>query len=492
MTRCQHLAESQPQTDGTRTPQGFHDSGTAVANTRLNSRNDVAFSVTVNIHHWDKGVRPEGDAFLFGENTVSDTPNKSTAQDPSKRDFMKKTTGLSVAAALMALVPPSVKSGAWAAGSDAPEKPNLSIGFIPLTDCASVVISSVKGFDKKYGLTITPSKEASWAAVRDKLVNGELDAAHVLYGLVYGVHLGIGGPKKDMAVLATLNNNGQAISLSNQLKARGVTDGASLAKLIAAEPKEYTFAQTFPTGTHAMWLYYWLAAYGINPFTQAKVITVPPPQMVANMRVDNMDGFCVGEPWNARAIRDNIGFTAVTTQDIWKDHPEKVLGTTAEFVQKYPNTARAMTAAILDAAKYIDTMANRSEVAKIISAKSYVNTDFDSIEDRMLGQYDNGIGKKWSDPNYMKFYNDGAVSFPYLSDGMWFLTQHKRWGLLKEHPDYLKIAKEVNRIDIYKQAAAMTKTPLPKSDMRTSKLIDGVVWDGKDPRAYADGFKIKV
>ena len=382
--------------------------------------------------------------------------------------------------------------GVWAAGSDKPEKEEVRIGFIPLTDCASVVMASVLGFDKKYGVKIVPTKESSWPGVRDKLVNGELDFAHVLYGLIYGVHLGIGGPKKDMSVLAAINHNGQAITLSNQLKAKGVTDGATLAKLVKAEPKEYTFAQTFPTGTHAMWLYYWLAAYGINPFKEAKVITVPPPQMVANMRVDNMDGFCVGEPWGARAIRDNIGFTAVTTQDIWQDHPEKVLGTTAEFVQRYPNTARAMTAAILDASKYIDDMKNRSEVAKIISAKSYVNTDFDSLEDRMLGQYDNGIGKKWKDPNYMKFYSDGAVGFPYLSDGMWFLTQHKRWGLLKDHPDYLAVAKQINRIDVYKDAAAMTKTPLPKSDMRTSKLIDGVVWDGKNPKAYADGFKIKA
>jgi len=177
--------------------------------------------------------------------------------------------------------------------------------------------------------------------VRDKLVNGELDAAHVLYGLIYGVQMGIGGPKKDMANLMTLNNNGQAITLSDQLKNKGAVDGVSLAKLIKAEPREYTFAQTFPTGTHAMWLYYWLATYGVNPFTEAKVITVPPPQMVANMRVDNMDGFCVGEPWNARAIHDKIGFTAVTTQEIWKDHPEKILGTSAEWVAKHPNTARA-------------------------------------------------------------------------------------------------------------------------------------------------------
>jgi nitrate/nitrite transport system substrate-binding protein len=409
-----------------------------------------------------------------------------------RRDFLKKAAGVSAAAALMNMVPAGVKSAAWAAGSDAPELKEVNIGFIPLTDCASVVIAAVKGFDQKYGIKITPSKEASWAAVRDKLVNGELHAAHVLYGLIYGVQLGIGGPKKDMAVLATLNNNGQAITLSNQLKAKGAVDGPSLAKLIQAEPREYTFAQTFPTGTHAMWLYYWLAAYGVNPFTQTKVITVPPPQMVANMRVDNMDGYCVGEPWGARAIRDNIGFTAVTTQEIWQDHPEKVLGTTAEFVQKYPNTARAMIMAILDASKYIDEMKNRSEVAKIISDKSYVNTDFDSIEDRMLGQYNNGNGKKWQDANYMKFYNDGKVGFPYLSDGMWFLTQHKRWGLLKEHPDYLAVAKKVNQIALYKEAATQTKTPLPKSEMRTSKLIDGVVWDGRNPKAYADGFKIKV
>jgi nitrate/nitrite transport system substrate-binding protein len=412
--------------------------------------------------------------------------------DSDKRDFLKKATAMSAAAALMSLVPPGVRSGAWAAGSDAPEKTEVKIGFIPLTDCASVAIAAEKGFDKKYGIKIIPSKEASWAGVRDKLSNGELDAAHVLYGLIYGLQLGVGGPQKDMSVLMTLNNNGQAITLNNELKAKGVTDGAGLAKLVKAEPKEWTFAQTFPTGTHAMWLYYWMGAYGINPMKDVKVITVPPPQMVANMRVGKMDGYCVGEPWNARAIWDKIGFTAATTQDIWTDHPEKVLGTTLEFIQKYPNTARAMIAAILDASKYIDTMANRSEVAKIISTKSYVNTEFDVIEDRMLGQYDNGLGKKWQDANYMKFYNDGKVNFPYLSDGMWFLTQHKRWGLLKDHPDYLGVARKVNQIKLYKEAAAMAKVPVPKSEMRSHKLIDGVVWDGKNPKAYADGFKVKA
>ena len=215
----------------------------------------------------------------------------------------------------------------------------MKIGFIPLTDCASVVIASVMEFDEKYGIKIVPSKEASWAAVRDKLVNGELDSAHVLYGLIYGVQMGIGGPKKDMAVLMSLNNNGQAITLSNQLKDKGAIDGAKLKALIDREKREYTFAQTFPD-RHARDVALLLArgATASTRSTDVKTITVPPPQMVANMRVGNMDGFCVGEPWGNRAIYDKIGFTAETTQGIWKDHPEKTLGTTAEFVQKNPNT----------------------------------------------------------------------------------------------------------------------------------------------------------
>ena len=404
---------------------------------------------------------------------------------------LSRRTVLQAAAIGAAGLDPALRAAVWAQGSDKPEKEEVKIGFIPLTDCASVVMASVLGIDKKYGVKIVPSKEASWAGVRDKMVNGDLDFAHVLYGLIYGVHLGTAGPKKDMAVLMTLNNNGQAITLSKKLADKGAVDGPSLAKMMATDKREYTFAQTFPTGTHAMWIYYWMAASGINPLKDAKSIVVPPPQMVANMRIGNMDGFCVGEPWGQRAIMDGIGVTAITTQDIWKDHPEKVLGTTSEFVQKNPNTCRAVTAAILEAGRWIDTgLQNKNKMAETIAEKSYVNTSVDAINQRILGRYTNGMGKNWDDPNFMKFYNDGAVNFPYLSDGMWFLTQHKRWGLIKEHPDYLKVATEINKIDIYKQAATASKTPVPKDTMRTSKLMDGVVWDGKNPKAYADGFKV--
>lgn len=398
---------------------------------------------------------------------------------------------LQTAAVGVAGISPSLRSMVYAAGSDAPEKTEVKIGFIPLTDCASVVMASVLGIDKKYGVKIVPTKEASWAGVRDKLATGELDFAHVLYGLVYGVHLGIGGAKKDMAVLMTLNRNGQGLTLSRSLADKGASTLEGLVALMKKEPRDYTFAQTFPTGTHAMWLYYWLASAGINPFKDVKSIVVPPPQMVANMRVGNMDGFSVGEPWNHRAIIDKIGVSAATSQDVWRDHPEKVLGTSADFVNKHPNTARAVTAAILEASQWIDaSLQNKLKMAETVAQKSYINTSVDAINERILGRYQNGMGKTWDDPNHMKFSDGGAVNFPYLSDGMWFLTQHKRWGLLKDHPDYLAVAKQINQIDIYKQAASAAKTPIPKDVMRTSKLIDGVVWDGKDPKKYADAFKV--
>ncbi|WP_431022880.1 ABC transporter substrate-binding protein (plasmid) [Erwinia rhapontici] len=390
---------------------------------------------------------------------------------------------------------PGLMNSVWAAGSDAPEKTNIRVGFIPLTDCAPVVMAAVKGFDKKYGITLTPTKEASWAAVRDKLTSGELDAAHVLYGMIYGLQLGVAGPQHDMANLMTLNQNGQAITLSNQLKEAGVTTAEGLKKTIAAQPAgSYTFAHTFPTSTHAMWLYYWLANAGIDPFADVRTVVVPPPQMVMNMKIGNMSGYCVGEPWNQRAISDNIGFTAETTQNIWPDHPEKILGTRAAWVNENPNSARALTAAVLEAARWIDASDdNRRETAQVIASRAYLNTKPETIEGRMLGHYDNGLGKRWQDTHPMRFFNDGQVNYPWLSDGMWFLTQQKRWGLLKQEPDYLAVAKQVNRIDIYTQAAsAAGSISLPQSGMRSSTLIDGKVWDGSNPAEYAASFALKA
>lgn len=410
----------------------------------------------------------------------------------SRRRFLQGAAVAGGAAGISGLVPGWLQRAAWAAGSDAPEKTDLTIGFIPLTDCASVVMASELGLFKKYGLNVTVSKEASWAAVRDKLILGQLDAAHVLYGLIYGAHLGIGSQKKEMAILMNLNYNGQAITLSNKLRDKGIVDGATLKKAVDKKDREYTFAQTFPTGTHALWLYYWLAASGINPFGDVKNITIPPPQMVANMRVGNMDGFCVGEPWGARAIFDKIGFTSITTQALWKNHPEKVLGTTKEFVTKYPNTTRAMMSAVLEASKHIDATENRAKVSEIIGGKSYVNAPPPVILGRMLGDYEDGNGKKWKEADYMKFYMDGEVNFPFLSHGIWFMTQHRRWGLLKEDVDYLGIAKQVNQVELYTEVAKSLGVSIPPSPMKTETLFDGAVFDPARAAEYATGFKIKV
>ncbi|MFA6902052.1 MAG: CmpA/NrtA family ABC transporter substrate-binding protein [Gallionellaceae bacterium] len=378
------------------------------------------------------------------------------------------------------------------AGLETPELKQVKVGFIPLTDCAPLVVASLMKFDLKYGIKIELSKEASWSAIRDKVINGELHAAQMLYGLVYGVHLGIGGPKRDMAVLMTINQNGQGISLASQLKKEGVSDGKSLAKAIKTRQNKFKFAHTFPTGTHAMWLYYWLASYGINPISDVDTITVPPPQMVMNTRFGSMDGFCVGEPWNARGIYDKISFSVASSQDVWADHPEKVLGATADFVKKNPNTSRALIMAMLDAAKYIDVPANRERVAEMISAKEYVDAPVDVIKWRFMGEYEDGVGGRWHDPNHMKFFNGGKVPFPYLSDGMWFLTQFRRWGLLKDDPDYLDIASQINQVELYRQAASQINVALPDDVMRSSTLMDGKIWDGKNPAKYAGSFEIKA
>lgn len=387
----------------------------------------------------------------------------------------------------------AIQTTAWAGGSDRPELEEVRLGFIPLTDCASVVMASELGFDRKHGIKLVLSKEASWARVRDKMVSGELHMAHVLYGLMYGVHLGIGGPQQDMAVLMNLNHNGQGITLSKDLAARGAIDGPSLARLMAHEPRRYVFAGTFPTGTHTMWLHYWLAAAGIDPLADARLITVPPRQMVDTMRAGHVDGFSAGEPWNHRAIIDGVGITAATSQDIWPEHPEKVLGCSAAFVRQHPHTCRAVIAAVLEASRWIDaSVANRRRMAETIAGRDYIDTSVDAISERILGRYQNGLGRTWNDPHHMKFFADGAVNLPYLSDGMWFMTQYKRWGLIEQHPDYLGVARQINQLGLYREAAAALHIDTPAQEMRSSVLIDGVTWDGSDPAAYADRFAIRA
>ena len=253
--------------------------------------------------------------------------------------------------------------------------------------------------------------------------------------------------------------------------------------------KPMTFAITFPPGTHAMWTRYWLAAGGINPDKDVTLITIPPAQMVANMKVDKMDGYCVGEPWNARAIADGIGYTAVTTQQIWKDHPEKVLAFTEEFAEKNPKTVKAILRAVTESSQHIDKLENRAHMAEVVSKPQYINTSKEVILGRMLGDYDYGDGRKEKDPNYMTFF-DRNTNFPWKSHGVWWISQFRRWGMVKGAPDYTGIVNKVIRPDIYREVAKEMGVAVPKEDMKKETLFDKVEFDPTKPEEYVKKFVV--
>jgi nitrate/nitrite transport system substrate-binding protein len=366
----------------------------------------------------------------------------------------------------------------------------LNLGFMPLTDSASLIVAATQGFAQPYGLTLNLQRQASWATLRDKLLSGELDAAQALYGQVYGIELGIGGPCAEMAILMGLCQNGQAINFSEPLKRIGVTSSEALVKHVRHGGARLTIAQTFPTGTHAMWLNYWLAAQGIHPLRDVDTVVVPPSQMVAHLKAARIDGFCAGGPWGALAVDQDQGFTLATSQMIWPDHPEKVLAVTREFAEQYPNTARALTMAVLEASRFIDaSLENRRSTAQLISGSDYVDVPLSAVEPRFLGHYQDGLGNAWEDKHPLSFFAQGQVNMPYLSDGIWFMTQFRRWGLLRDDPDYLDVAQRVQRLDLYRQAAEALGIEVPAL-MRSATLIDGRIWNGSDPAEYARSFPI--
>jgi nitrate/nitrite transport system substrate-binding protein len=241
---------------------------------------------------------------------------------------------------------------------------------------------------------------------------------------------------------------------------------------------------TFPPGTHAMWMRYWLGAGGINPDKDVALIVVPPAQMVANMKVGKMDGFCVGEPWNARVIADGIGYTALNTQDIWKDHPEKVCAFTAEFADKNPKTVKAVLKGLQEASVWLDNLKNRPEQAEIVSRATYINCPKELILGRMLGDYDFGDGRKKKDPNYMIFSNRNC-NYPQPKFAKWWLTQFKRWGMVSGTPDYDGVAKQVMRTDMYEEAMKEIGYKHGGRDDGPETFFDGKVFDPKNPDAFA-------
>ncbi|MFN7922669.1 MAG: CmpA/NrtA family ABC transporter substrate-binding protein [Bryobacteraceae bacterium] len=400
-----------------------------------------------------------------------------------------KTTGASALSTLLRGLPAGWVGAAYA--DDSPEQKQCRFGMIALTDCASIVMAHELGYFKKFGVDSVVSKEASWAVIRDKLSLGENHATHMLLGMPFASTMGLAGsPVKPMVIPWLLNRNGQAITLKAEWKGKvkSPKDIKPLADKAKADGKPLTFAMTFPPGTHAMWIRYWLGSGGINPDKDVSLITIPPPQMVANMKVGKMDGFCVGEPWNARAITDGIGYTVTTTQALWPDHPEKVCAFTEEFAGKNPKTVKAILKALHLSSEFIDKMENRGKVAETISKPTYINTQPEVILGRLQGNYDFGDGRKEKDPNYMIF-SARNCNVPLKTYGHWWLSQFRRWGLVKGAPDYAKIVNRVIRPDIYFEAMKELGVAPKVSDMTPVKLMDGP-FDPKDPERYAKAFPV--
>jgi nitrate/nitrite transport system substrate-binding protein len=395
-------------------------------------------------------------------------------------------------------VAPEPSSGATPAtaplAGDGPEMPDVRFGMIALTDCSPIVIAHEKGMFKKYGINATVVKGASWAAIRDSLTNGDIHATHMLIGMPLASTMGLlGAPKTSMVIPWLLNRNGQAITLKADLKGKVSNDPKKLKPLVDAAKNAgapMTFAMTFPPGTHAMWMRYYLASGGIHPDKDVALVTIPPAQMVANMKIGKMDGFCVGEPWNARAIADGIGFTGITTQELWKDHPEKALALREDFADKNPRTVKAILKALHEASVWLDDMKNRAEQAEIVSRATYINCPPEIILGRLQGKYDYGDGRPpFQDPSYMIF-SERNCNYPQPKYAKWWLSQFRRWGMVTEAPDYEGVAKKVMRSDIYEEAMKELGYAHGGLNNDPETLFDGVKYDPADPEGYAKGFAV--
>ena len=376
-------------------------------------------------------------------------------------------------------------SAAGATGASSGPMTKLKIGFIALTDCAPMVIAKELGYFEARGIDASIEKQASWPALRDALVNGDIDAAHCLYSMPFSLATIGNQPDHPLRVAMLLNMNGQAITLNaKDFAGVGYADLDGLRSKLESKPEK--LAMTYPGGTHDLWLRYMLRAadYTAKP---DQIIPIPPPQMVENMRADTMSGFCVGEPWNAKAVNDGIGFTFITTQDIWQDHPEKAFVVGKRLTADTETLSKAM-GAVLEAAKWLDVPANRKQAATTISPEKYINTPAANIEGRLTGVYDLGadLGTKDFAGKQMQFFKDGYVNAPRRAYGIWALAQYRRFGLIDKDPDYEGLANKLILSDLYAEVAKAEGISVPEDDMKPFTVqLDKNTFDPTQPSKEA-------
>lgn len=416
---------------------------------------------------------------LFPKILILRQKNMTHKTDMSRRNFLKISSAFA-GGAMLGL--DSLRTMAYAAPSGGLEKTAVSLGFIPLTDCAPLVVAFEKGYFKKQGLEVSLSKEASWANIRDKVTIGALDGGHMLAGMPLAATLGIGAVPKETITAYSMDLNGNAITVSNELYERMVKadpeamkqrpiSAKALKKVIdedkAAGKEPLTFAVVFPVSTHNYQLRYWMASAGINPENDVRLIVIPPPQMVANLRAKNIVGYCVGEPWNERAVEMDIGKTLITSYEMWNNNPEKVFGVTREWADKQPNTHKALLMALLEASAWMDKPENRMEVVKIISQASYVNAPEDVVKMSMTGTFKFSKEEAARPLPDFNVFNRYAATFPWRSHAAWYLTQMLRWGQIDKAINIKKIAETVYRPDIYREAAKALGMAAPTIDYKT-------------------------
>ncbi len=428
----------------------------------------------------------------------------------------------------------SLTTSAWVnAETEGLEKEDLKFGFIKLTDMAPLAIAYEKGYFEDEGLYVTLEPQANWKVLLDRVIDGELDGAHMLAGQPLGATIGF-GTQAHIVTAFSMDLNGNAITVSNDVWSKMKKhiphkDGkpvhpisASALKPVIADyedkGKPFKMGMVFPVSTHNYELRYWLAAGGIHPGyyaphkgdtsgtidAQALLSVTPPPQMPSTMEAGTIYGYCVGEPWNQQAVFKGIGVPVITDYEIWKNNPEKVFGVENGWAEKYPNTHKAVVKALIRAAKWLDENdnANRPEAVKILAKSEYVGADYDVIANSMTGTFEYEKGDKRDVPDFNVFFRHYAT-YPFYSDAIWYLTQMRRWGQIAEHKSddwYLDVAKKVYRPDIYMTAAEelvkegyIAASDLPKTDgfkAPQDDFMDGIVYDGRKPNSYLESMKI--
>ncbi|MGG6296146.1 CmpA/NrtA family ABC transporter substrate-binding protein [Leptolyngbya sp. AN02str] len=391
------------------------------------------------------------------------------------------------------------------AATDPPEVTTAKLGFIALTDAAPLIIAKEKGIFAKYGMPdVEVQKQASWGATRDNIVlgsgGGGIDGAHILTPMPYLISTGkvTNGNKVPMYILARLNVNGQGIQLANTYADLAVeADSSPLKAAFAktkADGKEVKVAMTFPGGTHDLWIRYWLAAGGIDPDKDVSTIVVPPPQMVANVKTNTMEAFCVGEPWPLQTVNQDVGYNALTTGELWMNHPEKAFAMRSDWVDQHPKAAKALLMAVLEAQQWCDKDENKEEMCQIVSKREWFKVPYEDIIDRSQGIYDMGVRQFESKELMQKYWRDNA-SYPYKSHDLWFLTEDIRWGYFEPDLDTTALIDQVNREDLWREAAQALGVPESEIPTSTSRgvetFFDGTTFDPENPQAYLDSLAIK-